>query len=149
MVASASAAGLADSASAMPMSSTVAPSPAFKDRRGVPSAISFPWSMTTSWSSQAVCLFQVLRGEQDRRSFGDELFDHRPDLDPALRVEPGRRLVQEQHRGFATSAAATSRRRRMPPEYVFTGRFAAADTRSNRSSRSFRAGSETTTTADG
>jgi hypothetical protein len=45
---------------------------------------------------QSIGLVEVLRGEQDRRAFGHERADHPPQLEPAPRVQAGRRLVQVQ-----------------------------------------------------
>ena len=61
--------------------------------------------------------------------------DHVPHVQPAARVEPGGRLVEEQHRRPGDQAGARSSRRRMPPEYVFTGRFAASVSRTARAAR--------------
>ena len=47
---------------------------------------------------ELVGLLQVLRREQQGRAVGDELADHVPHPQPAGRVEPGRRLVEEEHR---------------------------------------------------
>jgi hypothetical protein len=46
---------------------------------------------------QPVGLLQVLRGEEDRHPGPDQLADDVPDRLPAARVQPGGRLVQEQH----------------------------------------------------
>ena len=48
---------------------------------------------------EAVGLFEVLRGEQHGRAVGDELLDDPPEIGAALRVEPGGRLVEEEHLG--------------------------------------------------
>jgi hypothetical protein len=42
---------------------------------------------------EVVGLLQVLRGEQDRLPLLHELADHGPQVHPAARVEPRRRLV--------------------------------------------------------
>jgi hypothetical protein len=47
---------------------------------------------------EPVGLLQVLGGQHDGGAVGDELADHRPDLVAAVRVEAGRRLVEEEHR---------------------------------------------------
>jgi hypothetical protein len=67
-------------------------------------------------------LVQVLGGEQHRRAALGELLDGLPHLDARLRVEPGRRLVEEDdrrvpdeaHRDVEAAAHAT-RVRRHPP----------------------------------
>jgi hypothetical protein len=64
---------------------------------------------------EAVRLVQVLGGEQDGGAAGDPRFDRLPETEAAARVEAGGRLVEEED-GRATSAAARSRRRRIPPE---------------------------------
>jgi hypothetical protein len=46
---------------------------------------------------ELVGLLEVLRGQQQRRAAGGQLADHVPHAEPAARVEPGRRLVEEQH----------------------------------------------------
>ena len=46
---------------------------------------------------ELICLLEVLGGEQKRRPLADELAHDRPDLVAAARIQPGRRLVQEQH----------------------------------------------------
>ena len=48
---------------------------------------------------EAVGLFEVLRREQHRGAFGDELLDDPPEVGAALRVETGGRLVEEEHLG--------------------------------------------------
>ena len=53
---------------------------------------------------QPVRLLQVLRGQQDRHPVRDQPADHVPDRLPAARVQPGGRLVQEQHLGAAHQA---------------------------------------------
>ena len=47
---------------------------------------------------EAVGLFEVLRGEDDRGPVAHELAQHVPQVVAAARVEPGGRLVEEQHR---------------------------------------------------
>ena len=47
---------------------------------------------------EPVGLLEVLRGQQHRGAVVDELADELPDTDPALGVEAGGRLVEEQHR---------------------------------------------------
>ena len=46
---------------------------------------------------ELVGLLEVLRGQQHRRPARDQVADRGPDLVPAARVEPGGRLVEEQH----------------------------------------------------
>ena len=46
---------------------------------------------------QPVGLVEVLRRQEHRRPARDEALDRVPERDPAARVEPGRRLVQEDH----------------------------------------------------
>jgi hypothetical protein len=65
---------------------------------------------------EAVGLVEVLGGEQDGGAGGDPPFDRLPEGDAAARVEPRGRLVEERTGGRATSAAARSSRRRIPPE---------------------------------
>ena len=55
---------------------------------------------------QLVGLLEVLRGEQHVGAVGDEAADRLPQLDPAARVEPGGRLVEQQQRGRADQAGA-------------------------------------------
>ena len=47
---------------------------------------------------ERVRLVEVLRGEQHGDAVRDESADRPPHALPAARVEPGRRLVEEQHR---------------------------------------------------
>ena len=63
--------------------------PAIKDRDGF---------------RQPFGLFEVLGGEEDRHPFGGQCLDDLPHGQPALRVESGRRLVQEDHRRAADQA---------------------------------------------
>ncbi len=49
-------------------------------------------------------LFQVLGGEEDGHPGRGQVPDHPPHGQPALRVQPGRRLVQEDHRRAADQA---------------------------------------------
>jgi hypothetical protein len=65
---------------------------------------------------QPLGLVEVLGGEQRGGAVGDELVDDVPHLEAAARVEPGGRLVEEQHDGTAMRLMAMSSRRRMPPE---------------------------------
>ena len=71
---------------------------------GVPSAITRPWSITAirsaSWSASS----SVLRGQHHGRPLGDQRADRRPHLVAPARVEPGRRLVEEEHRRATGSA---------------------------------------------
>ena len=53
---------------------------------------------------ELICLLEVLRGEQKRGPVADELAHSRPDLNAAARIEPRRRLVQEQHPGAGQQA---------------------------------------------
>jgi hypothetical protein len=46
---------------------------------------------------EPVCFLQVLRREQHSGAVGREPADHLPQLVPASQIQPGRRLVQEQH----------------------------------------------------
>ena len=46
---------------------------------------------------ELISLLEVLGSEQKRRPLADELAHDRPDLIAAARIQPGRRLVQEQH----------------------------------------------------
>ena len=48
---------------------------------------------------EPVGLLEILRREQQRGALPDQLADDVPHAQPAARVEPGRRLVQEQHGG--------------------------------------------------
>jgi hypothetical protein len=47
---------------------------------------------------QLVGLVEVLGGEEQGRPVAHEVAQHTPELDPAARVEAGRRLVEEEHR---------------------------------------------------
>jgi hypothetical protein len=67
-------------------------------------------------------LVQILRREQHRRAVLGKFLDAVPHLDARLGVEPGRRLVQEDHRripdeahGAVEAAAHATRIRRYPP----------------------------------
>ena len=65
----------------------------------VPLAMTRPWSMTTMLVGEPVGLLQVLRGEQHGRALGRRarsMTSHRSLR--LLRVEAGRRLVEEEHR---------------------------------------------------
>ena len=53
---------------------------------------------------QPVGLLEVLRGEDDRGAVADELAQHLPQVAAAARVEPGGRLVEEQHLGRGDEA---------------------------------------------
>jgi hypothetical protein len=46
---------------------------------------------------QGVGLFQVVGGEEDRDSFVAKAADLLPQVGPALGIQPGGRLVQEQY----------------------------------------------------
>ena len=54
--------------------------------------------------AQRVRLFQVVGGEEHRGAAVAQPADVIPQVRPALRVEPGRRLVEEQHRGLVHQA---------------------------------------------
>ena len=47
---------------------------------------------------EAIRLVQVLSRQQHGRALGDAGLDHLPEAEPAARVEPGGRLVEEEHR---------------------------------------------------
>ncbi len=85
---------------------------------------------------QLVGLVEVLRGQQDRDAVGDQVADDLPHRAPAARVEPGRRLVEEDRSADRPSASspgragAACRRSRSRPAVR------AASARSNRSSSS-------------
>jgi len=49
-------------------------------------------------------LVHVVGGEEDRRPLVAEALDHRPEVAPSLRIEPGRGLVEEQELGVADDA---------------------------------------------
>ena len=90
----------------------------------VPCAIARPWSMTTissaSWSASS--RYWVVSSSVVPR--GHQLADHVPQVGAAARVQPGGRLVEEQHRGSATRAPARSRRgasRRSSPSPAVAG----------------------------
>jgi hypothetical protein len=55
---------------------------------------------------QPVRLLQVLGGEQQGGAVADQLADDVPEREAAARVQPGGRLVQEQHLGAADQAGA-------------------------------------------
>ena len=55
---------------------------------------------------QLIGLLEVLRGQQHVSAAADERPDRLPQLDPAPRVEPGRRLVEEQESRRADEARA-------------------------------------------
>ena len=74
--------------------------------RGVPFAITFPWSITDDVVGQVVRLVEVLGREQHRRAVVDELADEAPDVVARLRVEPGRGLVEDQQARAADEARA-------------------------------------------
>src|SRR5207253_2037528 len=65
---------------------------------------------------EPVGLLEVLRREEDSGAVGHEVLDHAPQLAPAAGVEPGGRLVEEQHRravherGGQVEAPASGRR---------------------------------------
>ena len=64
----------------------------------MPSAITMPVVDDDDVVGEIVGLLEVLRGEQHGDAGGGEVLDHAPQLDPALRVETGRGLVEEEHR---------------------------------------------------
>ena len=81
-----------------------------------------PWSMTTMFVREPVGLLEVLRRQQQRGALATS-----SSITPQRSVRPlGSRPVVGSSRnntgGRCTSAAARSSRRRMPPEYVRTGR---------------------------
>jgi len=47
---------------------------------------------------QSVGLVEILGGQQDGGSVGDQPLDHLPQAQPAARVQAGGGLVEEQHR---------------------------------------------------
>src|SRR6266511_200101 len=103
----------------------------------VPWAITRPWSMTTmsSASRSASSMYCVVSSTVDPPWTSSWMVPH---IWTRLRgSSPVVGSSRNRTSGLATSAAARSRRRRMPPEYVFVGR-SPAYTRSNRS-RSSRA----------
>ena len=63
----------------------------------VPSATSLPPFEHGDPVGELVGLLQVLRGQEDRDAVGDELADDLPHRAAAARVEPGGRLVEEDH----------------------------------------------------
>ena len=82
---------------ARPISTTVAPRRAFSSP-GVPSAMTTPVVDDHDLVGEPVGLLEVLGGQEERGAPANELLDHAPEVAPALRVEAGRRLVEEQHR---------------------------------------------------
>ena len=65
--------------------------------RGVPSATMWPWSMIPTRFGEHVRLLQVLRRQEDGHAvLACEPGDLLPQRGAALRVEPGRRLVEEE-----------------------------------------------------
>ena len=67
---------------------------------GVPSATMWPWSMIPTRSARHVGLLEVLGGEEDGDAvLGRQAADLLPQRAAALRVEAGRRLVEEQDAG--------------------------------------------------
>ena len=62
---------------------------------GVPSATISPRSSTRDPVGELVGLLEVLGGEEDGHAAGHELADDRPHRAPAARVQPRRRLVEE------------------------------------------------------
>ena len=70
----------------------------------VPSAIDAPAVQDRDRSGQPVGLLQVLRGEEDGHAGGGQALDDPPHGQAALRVEAGRRLVEEDHRRMADQA---------------------------------------------
>ena len=70
--------------------------------------------------TELIRLLHVVGREQDRLPVGMELAHDVPQGQPALRVEPGRRLVEEQHLGRCMIALATISRWAMPPERAMT-----------------------------
>jgi hypothetical protein len=66
-------------------------------------------------AGQVVGLVQVLGGQQHVGAGRDQRPDGVPELDPAARVQPGGRLVQQQQPRRPDQAAPRSSLRRMPP----------------------------------
>jgi hypothetical protein len=81
---------------------------------GVPSAIATR-DRSPPRPQELVGLLEVLRGEQHRRAFVDEVAQVGPQVEAVGRIEAGGRFVEQQPRR-ATSPAPRSMRRRMPPE---------------------------------
>ncbi len=82
----------------------------------VPRAMTRPWSTTAMSCARWSRLLQVLRGQQQGRPAGDQLFD---DLHSSWRLRGSRPVVGSSMNmtgGETTRAAARSSRRRMPPE---------------------------------
>src|SRR5579884_784498 len=113
----------ASASSAISRSSTVAPIRALS-WAGVPSAITLPWSTTaTCWASRsASSRYWVVSSTVVPSLTSSSMVCHR-----SLRLWGSSPVVGSSRKstgGRATSEAATSRRRRWPPEYVLAGRLA-------------------------
>ena len=63
----------------------------------VPSAITLPWSITTIRSASRSASSRYCVVSSTVVPCRDALLDHLPEAEPAARVQPGGRLVQEQH----------------------------------------------------
>ena len=74
-------------------------------RRSGPDAISRPRSMTAAGVACLLDLVEQVRGEEHRPALGDELADHRPELEDAARIEAVHRLVEDQQLGVGQQAA--------------------------------------------
>ncbi len=83
----------------------------------VPSTMIWPSWRMGDLVGQLLSLLEVLSRQQHCGSVGGKLSDGLPDLEPSLRVESCRGLVEEDHGRIADEAIAMSRRRRIPPEY--------------------------------
>ena len=83
------------SASSRCSSRTSAPMRALSSR-GVPLAMTWPWSMTTMWSARLSASSRYWVVSSTRGAVGDELADEAPDVIARLRVEPGRGFVEDQ-----------------------------------------------------
>ena len=64
----------------------------------MPSAITLPWSITTIWSASRSASSRYWVVSSTVVPWRDAALDRLPQAQPAARVEPGGRLVQEQHR---------------------------------------------------
>jgi hypothetical protein len=65
---------------------------------------------------EALGLLEVVRAEHHRHAVGPQVGDEVPGGEPRLRVEPGRRLVEEHQLRPPTTASASASRRCWPPE---------------------------------
>ena len=71
---------------------------------------------------ECVGFVEVLGGQHDGRSLGDQAADRVPHLAAVPGVETGRGLSRKSRAGLVIRLAARSRRRRMPPENWEMGR---------------------------